>query len=76
AAVASPTFSELESRQSRLCPASTAPNPLCCATDVLGVANLDCASPPNPIPSDIPSFNNICAANGQRSRCCLVSLVR
>ncbi|KDR66706.1 hypothetical protein GALMADRAFT_37265, partial [Galerina marginata CBS 339.88] len=71
-AVAGPT---LENRQSRLCSSSTAPNPVCCATSILGAADLDCASPPNPLPTDIPGFNNVCAAAGQRARCCLLVVV-
>lgn len=31
-------------RQSQLCPAGLEATPQCCATDVLGVADLDCAS--------------------------------
>ncbi|OTA55654.1 hydrophobin 2 [Hypoxylon sp. EC38] len=39
----------------------------CCATDVLGVADLDCANPPS-VPANATDFTNICAAIGQRAR--------
>ncbi|RYP46736.1 hypothetical protein DL768_007083 [Monosporascus sp. mg162] len=43
----------------------------CCATDVLGVADLDCASP-NDVPTSADDFRKICAAGGQRARCCIL----
>ncbi|RYP57550.1 hypothetical protein DL770_010642 [Monosporascus sp. CRB-9-2] len=43
----------------------------CCATDVLGVADLDCASP-NDVPKSADDFRAICAAGGQRARCCIL----
>ncbi|KAI5927868.1 hydrophobin precursor [Camillea tinctor] len=44
-------------------------NPQCCATDVLGVADLDCATP-SAVPTSAASFQSVCAAGGQRARCC------
>ncbi|KAF5022860.1 hypothetical protein F66182_5093 [Fusarium sp. NRRL 66182] len=46
----------------------------CCATDVLGVANLDCGNPPS-APSDGSNFSAICAAIGQRARCCVLPIL-
>ncbi|GAW18478.1 hypothetical protein ANO14919_079540 [Xylariales sp. No.14919] len=46
----------------------------CCATDVLGVADLNCSSP-SATPSSAISFRNICAAGGQRARCCVVPVL-
>ncbi|KAJ8131469.1 hypothetical protein O1611_g2153 [Lasiodiplodia mahajangana] len=46
----------------------------CCATDVLGVADLDCASP-SAVPSSPSSFESICATGGQRARCCVVPVL-
>ncbi|TLS21449.1 uncharacterized protein PpBr36_10313 [Pyricularia pennisetigena] len=43
----------------------------CCATDVLGVADLDCAVP-STLPTSASSFTSICAAKGQRARCCVL----
>ncbi|TLD33616.1 hypothetical protein PspLS_00262 [Pyricularia sp. CBS 133598] len=43
----------------------------CCATDVLGVADLDCAVP-STLPTSASSFTNICAELGQRARCCVL----
>ncbi|RYP55997.1 hypothetical protein DL769_009997 [Monosporascus sp. CRB-8-3] len=43
----------------------------CCATDVLGVADLDCASPSD-VPRSADHFRGICAAGGQRARCCIL----
>lgn len=46
----------------------------CCATDVLGVANLDCGQPPT-TPTDAASFSATCASIGQRARCCVLPIV-
>ncbi|KAI0181748.1 cerato-ulmin [Hypoxylon sp. FL1284] len=43
----------------------------CCATDVLGVADLDCASP-SEVPTSAESFEKTCSAGGQRARCCVL----
>ncbi|RYO86676.1 hypothetical protein DL764_008970 [Monosporascus ibericus] len=43
----------------------------CCATDVLGIADLDCASPPD-VPKSANDFRKICANEGQRARCCVL----
>ncbi|EGR51140.1 uncharacterized protein TRIREDRAFT_104293 [Trichoderma reesei QM6a] len=45
--------------------------PQCCATDVLGVADLDCQTPSSPVP-DAQTFEAVCAAGGQRARCCAI----
>jgi len=46
----------------------------CCATDVLGVADLDCANPPT-VPTDAANFTAICSDIGQRARCCVLPIV-
>jgi len=46
----------------------------CCATDVLGVADLDCASP-SKVPGSAADFRQICAAIGQRARCCILPVI-
>jgi hypothetical protein len=46
----------------------------CCATDVLGVADLDCANPPS-VPTDADNFSAVCAAIGQRARCCVLPIL-
>ncbi|KAI0412111.1 fungal hydrophobin [Xylaria grammica] len=46
----------------------------CCATDVLGVADLDCATP-SAVPTSAASFASICAAGGQRARCCVLPVL-
>lgn len=46
----------------------------CCATDVLGVADLDCANPSS-TPTDAANFSAVCAAIGQRARCCVLPIV-
>ncbi|KAI0851932.1 cerato-ulmin [Daldinia vernicosa] len=48
--------------------------PQCCATDVLGIADLDCAAP-SLVPVNAPDFKNICAAVGKQARCCLLPLL-
>ncbi|TLD15204.1 hypothetical protein PspLS_10763 [Pyricularia sp. CBS 133598] len=46
----------------------------CCATDILGVADLDCAVPPS-LPTSSSTFSAICAAKGQRARCCVLPVL-
>ncbi|TRX89337.1 hypothetical protein FHL15_009774 [Xylaria flabelliformis] len=46
----------------------------CCATDVLGVADLDCANPPS-VPTDADNFSAVCSAIGQRARCCVLPVL-
>ncbi|GJC92786.1 Fungal hydrophobin [Colletotrichum higginsianum IMI 349063] len=46
----------------------------CCATDVLGIANLDCGTPPS-APASADEFSAVCSAIGQRARCCVLPLV-
>ncbi|PSR80018.1 cerato-ulmin [Coniella lustricola] len=46
----------------------------CCATDVLGVADLDCEDPPT-VPTSASNFSAVCAAIGQRARCCVLPLL-
>lgn len=46
----------------------------CCATDVLGVADLDCGNPPE-APTSADEFSSICSAIGQRARCCVLPIV-
>ncbi|KAI1362177.1 hydrophobin-like protein [Xylaria arbuscula] len=56
------------------CPNGLYSVPQCCATDVLGVADLNCGSP-SAYPSSAASFKNICAKGGQRARCCVVPVL-
>ncbi|KAI0478100.1 Cerato-ulmin hydrophobin family [Xylaria cf. heliscus] len=46
----------------------------CCATDVLGVADLDCANPPS-VPASADNFSAVCSAIGQRARCCVLPIL-
>ncbi|KAI1206138.1 hydrophobin precursor [Annulohypoxylon truncatum] len=46
-------------------------NPQCCATDVLGVADLNCATPSTELTS-ATQFKAACAAIGQQARCCVI----
>ncbi|RGP74456.1 hydrophobin precursor [Fusarium longipes] len=46
----------------------------CCATDVLGVADLDCGVPPT-APTDADNFSAVCAEIGQRARCCVLPIL-
>ncbi|KAG0649972.1 Cryparin [Hyphodiscus hymeniophilus] len=41
----------------------------CCDVDVLGIADLDCESPPS-TPTDLADFVSICAAVGKIDMCC------
>ncbi|KAF2115427.1 fungal hydrophobin-domain-containing protein [Lophiotrema nucula] len=68
AAMAAPM---LEERQAVLC---TSGNAQCCATDVLNLADLDCANPPT-TPTSIDNFIDICTAEGQQAKCCLLPIL-
>ncbi|KAK6223941.1 hypothetical protein LQW54_000086 [Pestalotiopsis sp. IQ-011] len=46
-------------------------NAQCCATDVLGVADLDCANP-SAIPASAYAFQADCATVGKTARCCVI----
>ncbi|KAH8157604.1 hypothetical protein CIB48_g10639 [Xylaria polymorpha] len=48
--------------------------PQCCATDVLGVADLNCHSP-SAAPTSVTNFRDICANGGQRARCCAIPVL-
>ncbi|KAF1915957.1 fungal hydrophobin-domain-containing protein [Ampelomyces quisqualis] len=67
AAIASP----LQERQVGLCATGS---PVCCATDVLDLANLDCA-PPAISPITINAFIDGCATGGQQAKCCLIPIL-
>ncbi|KIW38667.1 uncharacterized protein PV06_09618 [Exophiala oligosperma] len=62
----------LTERQSALCSGSYQAQ--CCATDVLGLADLNCATPPT-TPTDPDDFTNICSGIGQQARCCLLPIL-
>ncbi|KAL5118447.1 hypothetical protein ACEQ8H_003623 [Pleosporales sp. CAS-2024a] len=61
----------LEERQVGLCSSG---NPVCCATDVLNLADLNCVTP-STTPTDVNTFIDICAAEGQQAKCCLVPIL-
>jgi len=65
-----------EKRQQAVCTTGLYTTPLCCATDVLGVADLDCAAPPD-TPTDNTDFISICATveGGQQAKCCLLPIL-
>lgn len=46
----------------------------CCATDVLGVADLACADPVT-VPANATDFQQICATLGKTAECCVLPLV-
>lgn len=46
-------------------------NPQCCATDVAGIADLDCQNP-SEVLTDPAQFQQVCADVGQRARCCVI----
>ncbi|KAH6608518.1 hypothetical protein Trco_001864 [Trichoderma cornu-damae] len=57
-----------------LCPKGLYSVPQCCATDVLGVADLDCASPVGTL-RDYACFKDACSSIGQRARCCVLPVL-
>lgn len=46
----------------------------CCATDVLGVADLDCESPSS-IPTSADDFQSICTDVGKSAVCCVLPVL-
>ncbi|KAJ4346620.1 uncharacterized protein N0V89_010551 [Didymosphaeria variabile] len=69
AAIAAPAA--LEERQLPVC---TGGSPLCCATDVLNLADLDCATPAT-TPTSTNDFIDICTAAGQQAKCCILPIL-
>ncbi|RDW94503.1 hypothetical protein BP5796_00266 [Coleophoma crateriformis] len=63
----------LDTRQAGICSSGSA-TPLCCDVDVLGVADLDCSTPPTP-PANITDFNDICAGIGKIDMCCILPIL-
>lgn len=53
-----------------VCPIGLYSNPQCCATDVLGAADLDCSTPDTA--SGPRAFRASCAAKGQQAKCCVI----
>lgn len=49
-------------------------NAKCCATDVLGIADLDCKDV-DKTPTDATDFKDICAEGGQQAYCCAIPAV-
>ncbi|KAI3332351.1 Cerato-ulmin hydrophobin family [Xylariaceae sp. AK1471] len=47
---------------------------LCCGTDILGNANVECYQPPT-VPTSPSNFQSICAANGDRALCCVIPIL-
>ncbi|KAF2201304.1 hypothetical protein GQ43DRAFT_351961, partial [Delitschia confertaspora ATCC 74209] len=62
----------MEERQLVLC--TGAGSPQCCATDVLNLADLDCAAPPT-TPTSINNFIDVCSAAGQQAKCCVLPVL-
>ncbi|KAF2405296.1 hypothetical protein EJ06DRAFT_20090 [Trichodelitschia bisporula] len=61
-------------RQAAVLCSGTTGNPQCCATDVLGLADLNCANPPT-TPMNTTNFVNICSAIGQQAECCAIPIL-
>ncbi|KAF3010885.1 hypothetical protein E8E13_009648 [Curvularia kusanoi] len=62
----------LEERQ--VAPLCTSGSAQCCATDILGLAVLNCATPPT-TPTNTNDFISICSAEGQQAKCCLLPIL-
>ncbi|KAI9163695.1 Trihydrophobin [Paramyrothecium foliicola] len=81
---------QLEQRQYIACSGLTG-SLQCCATDVLGLVNLDCGTrkfqcqtalaicanflPAPAVPTSADEFSSICSAIGQRARCCALPVL-
>ncbi|CAD0028976.1 unnamed protein product [Aureobasidium pullulans] len=63
---------DVSARQLTIC-SGTYSNAQCCATDVLGLADLNCANPPT-TPTSQEDFIDICATEGQQARCCALPI--
>ena len=71
--IAAPT--EIEDRQVPYAPCSGLyASAQCCATDVLGIADLDCGDPTT-VPTSADDFSAVCSAIGQRARCCVLPIL-
>ncbi|KAK0101356.1 hypothetical protein ONS95_006531 [Cadophora gregata] len=68
--MAHPTF--LEERQFPVC--LGAGSPLCCDVDVLGVADLNCDTPPAAF-ATVQEFNDVCAGVGKMDMCCILPIL-
>ncbi|KAL7897127.1 hydrophobin [Trichoderma sp. SZMC 28014] len=53
-----------------VCPDGLYFNPLCCATDFLGVIGLDCSTPKGSI-FDLTAFQDVCHSVGKQPLCCV-----
>ncbi|KAK6439839.1 hypothetical protein LTR95_003934 [Oleoguttula sp. CCFEE 5521] len=62
-----------EKRQTLVC-SGTYSNAVCCATDVLGVADLNCVNP-KVTPTSADNFVATCAAEGQQAKCCALPIL-
>ncbi|EME81711.1 uncharacterized protein MYCFIDRAFT_102319, partial [Pseudocercospora fijiensis CIRAD86] len=71
-AVAAPGLTRLSARQDAAVYANNY-QPQCCATNVLDLASLDCANPPEDITST-DQFVEQCSAEGQQALCCLLPI--
>ncbi|KAK2001031.1 hypothetical protein LX36DRAFT_653757 [Colletotrichum falcatum] len=74
AAIAAPAGGEAVARTTYDPCSGLYDTPLCCATDVLGLANLDC-HPPSAVPNSANNFKEVCASGGQRARCCVLPVI-
>ncbi|KAI5237160.1 hypothetical protein E4T47_07829 [Aureobasidium subglaciale] len=62
----------VEKRASALCgPLDT---PMCCGTDILGLADLSCSSVPNTV-TTTDDFTAYCSSGGKTAECCVTSLL-
>ncbi|KAF3057697.1 Trihydrophobin [Trichoderma lentiforme] len=61
----------LARRNEAWCPRGLYSVPQCCDTDVLGVADLDCRTPPD-LPSKCKNFGSACATIGLQPKCCVL----
>ncbi|CEJ89543.1 hypothetical protein VHEMI05384 [[Torrubiella] hemipterigena] len=58
----------------KACTSLLSSNLNCCATDIEGLVDLDCA-PPKKTPGSAKEFEQICASVGQQPRCCALTLL-
>ncbi|KAF8859209.1 fungal hydrophobin [Acephala macrosclerotiorum] len=61
---------DITKRQSGLC-SSAMDHAQCCDVDANSIANVNCVTP-NPAPTSVDNFREVCAYNGQGAYCCPV----
>ncbi|KAL2127758.1 hypothetical protein VTI74DRAFT_10227 [Chaetomium olivicolor] len=63
---------QVEDRRTYIPCSGVFPPAKCCATDVLGISDLDCGD--RDVPTSANNFSAVCSAIGQHARCCMLPI--